>query len=256
MLLAFDIGNTNTTMGVFNKDSIPEEIFTFRTIRNITGDELAITVLQILKENSYSHSSITGMAYSTVVPEVKRSYSVMALNYFNNTILEICYKCKLPIILNYDDLSQLGVDRIVNAVAAFKEFGASIIVDIGTAATFCVVNDKGEFDGGIIAPGIGTTIEALYKNASQLPKIQFEKPNRLVARDTVNAIKSGFYYGWISLIEGMVSRIRLHYSNDIPIVMTGGLSNVIKEELKQQADIIIDPNLTMKGIKEIFDLNS
>ncbi len=255
-LLGFDIGNTNTTMGIYlSNNSIPEKTYRFRTEHNITSDELGLKIIGLLNlfDNSLLSNKIE-IAFSTVVSEVIPQYNNVAKEFFKTTALEINSNSKLNIKLNYTNPETLGADRIVNAVSAFKEYkGSCLIIDIGTAATFCVVLEDGTFDGGIIAPGIGTTIDALFNNTSQLPKIKFEKPDKLITTDTTNAIKSGFYYGWISLIEGMAKRIQKQYKDELKIIVTGGFANILHDEL----DIVssFEPELTMKGIKYIYDLN-
>lgn len=256
ILLGFDIGNTNTTMGIYTKDnSVPDKTFRYRTEHDITSDELGLKIIGLL--NFYDKDLLNNnieFIFSTVVSEVISQYKKVALNFFNTKALEINSKSKLNIKLNYKNPEKLGADRIVNAVSAFYEYKDScLIVDIGTAATFCVVLENGTFDGGIIAPGIGTTIKALFKNTSQLPKINFEKPDKLIATDTDNAIKSGFYYGWISLIEGMITKIKKEYNENLKVILTGGFANVLFNQLN--VETIFDPNLTMKGIKYIHDLN-
>jgi type III pantothenate kinase len=159
-------------------------------------------------------SEITGIAFSSVVPEVNPMYHKLGVKLFNVEPFEIRYDSDFPIGINYKDIKKLGIDRIVNSVAAHHEYGdGCIIIDIGTAATFDVLNYEGFFDGGIISPGIGTMIKALADSASNLPVIPFEKPDNLIALDTENALKSGFYYGWISLIEGLIQRIEKIYNN-------------------------------------------
>ena len=145
------------------------------------------------------------------------------------------------------------MDRIVNAEAAYIEYGNDcIIIDIGTAATFCVVTGD-SFAGGLIGPGIELTKRALAENTSNLPEIDFEKPDRLVARDTVNAIKSGFYYGWLMLVEGIIGLIEEEYKRTFRVICTGGYSKILSENIRHEN--IFDPLLTMKGIKRIYKQN-
>lgn len=259
MFLGFDIGNTSTVFGIYQNDAIlPLRVFRYDTEKNTTPERLSANITEAVesfKKNGMEFNDISGFAFSSVVPEVNEAYSSVAKNDYSLNSLEISIDTGMSITVNYNDPSEIGVDRIVNAEAAHREYkGSSIIIDIGTAATFCVVLETGVLDGGLIAPGIGTTIDALFNNTSKLPRIVFEKPDRLVARDTENAIKSGFFYGWLSLIEGLINRIENEYPDEnFNIVITGGFSQVISANIERK--IISDPLLTMKGIKYLYDLN-
>ena len=256
MFIGFDIGNTTTMIGLYPGDSIkPEKTQRFRTDKRTDLVQLSNQITMALKNsgdyNSIS-SEITGMAFSSVVPEINQVYHKAGRKLFSVEPFEIRYDSRFSIGINYRDHSLLGIDRIVNTVAAHHEYGdGCIVVDIGTAATFDVLNHNGCFDGGLISPGIGTTIRALAESASNLPEIVFEKPDRLVALDTENAIKSGFYYGWLSLIEGVIERIEKFYARDFRVVLTGGFADKISSDMKRE--IIFDPLLTMKGIRHIYN---
>ena len=258
MFLGFDIGNTSTTAGIYHAEKIvPEFTYRYPTIKNSGPDALSSQVLDGISRFTlqYGKIDISGIAFSSVVPEINRSYHVMAEKSFGPDPYEISHMSKLNIRIVYDDPRELGVDRIVNAAAAFYEYGGGdIIVDIGTAVTFCVLLEDGIFDGGIIAPGIGTAIKSLSQQASRLPEVPFEMPNRLVARDTVNAIKSGFFYGWISLAEGIIGRIQQEYGRDFRIILTGGFASSVSEYCSFKNTV--DPLLSMKGIKLIYDMNA
>lgn len=220
MFLGFDIGNTSTVMGLYHEnETVPFKRFRFPTNKSTTPGDLINEVSTSLE--TYS-DKISSVAVSSVVPEINDAYSEGMGEMFGVRAHIISHSSKLKIKLSYPEPEQLGVDRIVNAEAAFCEYGGNnLIIDIGTAATFCVVLSSGLFDGGIIAPGIGTTIRALAEGASNLPEVPFEAPDRLVARDTINALKSGFYYGWISLTEGLIHRIRQNYNESLRVILTG-----------------------------------
>lgn len=256
MFLGIDIGNTTTMLGIYQSDSVkPERTLRIRTDKRGDDAELAGSIRMALRNYAdleTLEAEITGIAFSSVVPELNRSYHRVFKRLFSLDPFEINHTSRLSIAVNYTDLKQLGIDRIVNTEAAFHEYGPGcIVVDIGTAATFDVLNHDGCFDGGLIAPGVGTTIKALADAASNLPEIVFEMPDDLVAKDTVNAIKSGFYYGWISMVEGVCERIEALYGKDFRIILTGGFAVRMREGFKRE--IIIDPDLTMRGIKYIFD---
>ncbi|HOD15966.1 MAG TPA: type III pantothenate kinase [Spirochaetota bacterium] len=253
MILGFDIGNTSTTAGIYHVNRTePERVFRFPTLKQAGPEELAGQVLGGLKDGEARE--VTGLAFSSVAPEVNRSYCGMAEREFGVRAYEITCGSRLNFSLRYDDPSQLGTDRIVNAAAAFEEYGGgSIVVDIGTAVTFCVLLEGGVFDGGIIAPGIDTAIRSLSLRASRLPEVPFEKPDRLVARDTVNALKSGFFYGWLSLAEGIIARIEREYGRGFNVILTGGFAGVVTAHLSHANTM--DPLLAMKGIKIVYDMN-
>jgi type III pantothenate kinase len=256
MFLGIDIGNTTTMIGLYADDSVvPELTRRFRTDKKAGITGIAGSISMALKNSGdykIISSEITGIAFSSVVPEINSVYHKAGRRLFSVDPFEIRYDSKFTIGINYSNIRQLGVDRIVNTVAAHHEYGdGCVVVDIGTAATFDVLNHSGCFDGGLIAPGIGTTIKALADSASNLPEIIFQKPDRLVALDTDNAIKSGFYYGWISLIEGLVKRIENFYGRGYRIILTGGFAEKISADISRE--IIHDPLLTMKGIKYIYN---
>jgi len=254
MIIGFDIGNTNTTLGLYNKEMAPFKTYRYRTERGITSDELGLMVTGFVRNTGYEPEKIKGLALSSVVNEVIEGYKNMSRSFFSCEMYEIDHQSRLSFKINYNNPSELGPDRIVNAEAALREHGGGcIIIDIGTAATFCVLLKDGTFDGGLIAPGIGITINALASNTSRLPRIIFGKPDRLIARDTVNAIKSGFFYGWLSLVEGIIERIKKEYNENFKIIITGGYGSLISGNIPHPC--INDPLLTMKGIKYIYDMN-
>lgn len=258
MILGFDIGNTSTTMALYARDAaLPIGVRRYPTDKE-TGPEQLLDVIRghlaSFPEANGPGCAITGLALASVVPGIIPAYTGMSRLGFGLPCLAINHESRLSIRLNYLDPAQLGPDRIVNAEAALIEYGGGhIIIDIGTAATFCVLLEDGTFDGGLIAPGIGTTIEALANRTSRLPRIDFGKPDRLVARDTLNAVKSGFYYGWLSLVEGVVGRLREEYGTRLGVLLTGGYAERIAPDLR--IDCTVDMLLTMKGIKYVFDKN-
>lgn len=256
MFLGIDIGNTSTMLGIYQDDSVkPERTFRYRTDKR--GDDAGLAANIKMALRGYAdfvvvEAEITGIAYSSVVPEINGSYNRVCRKLFSLEPFEINHRSRFSIGINYRDMSKLGIDRIVNTEAAFHEYGPGcIVVDIGTAATFDVLNHGGCFDGGLIAPGVGTTIKALAEAASNLPEIVFEMPDELVAKDTVNAIKSGFYYGWLSMVEGVCQRIEESYERSFRVILTGGFAVKMRGGFRRE--VIIDPDLTMRGIKYIFD---
>jgi len=258
MILGFDIGNTNTLMGIYREEeTVPHHTFLFGTQKDVTSENLGTLIegyLDDYRAETGSTDRVSGFIFSSVAPEINARYVDAAMTFFNAGAIEISHKSKLTVKINYDDPSELGIDRIVNAEAVFREYGGNaIIIDLGTAATFCVLLEDGTFDGGLIAPGIGTTIRALSQRTSRLPEVLFEKPKSLVCRDTVNAVKSGFFYGWISMIEGIIDLLLKEYGRDMKIILTGGSGETISRNIRHAN--IHDDMLTMKGIKYIYDMN-
>lgn len=258
MILGFDIGNTSTTLGIYTKRGIaPEQTYRYTTCRTATPDELAVAirgVLSLYHTASGNTSPVEGAAYSTVVTDLTGSYRTMLRSHFAVDPLEINNSCRLGVSIKYDNPALLGPDRIVNAEAAFAEHGTDvIIVDMGTATTVSVVTRDGTLNGGLIGPGIGIAINALAAGTSRLHTINLEKPDSVIAYNTADAIKSGFFYGWLSMIEGMVKRIEDHFGITFLVVTTGGFSGILSPHLK--INVLHDQDLTMKGIKYVFDRN-
>ncbi len=258
MILGFDIGNTNTVMGIYGDDEVsPSGMYRFRTVRDATSDEMGIMVgafLESYRRKAKAAGNVSGIAFSSVVPEVNRLYHALAKDYFSLTSFEITCRCNLSIKIHYDTPSQLGVDRIVNAEAAYREYGKNcLIVDIGTATTFCVLRENGLYDGGLIGPGIGVTIDALAARTSLLRKIPFEKPASIVATNTADALKSGFFYGWLSMVEGIIEKIEKQYNIGFLPILTGGYAAILGNALARKH--VVDPLLTLKGIKYLYNLN-
>ncbi len=258
MFIGIDIGNTSTVLGLYESRSFsPFKIFRYPTIRNTSSRELFETIENSIGEiidGDAENFGLLGMAFSSVVPEVNKLYSSMAWDFLGVSALEIYCGSVFSIGINYDNPQELGIDRLVNAEAAFHEYGpGAIVVDLGTAITFDILNFDSEFDGGLIIPGIGTAIKALSENTSRLPEVEFTRPDSIVARNTVDSLKSGFYYGWVSMIEGIIERIEAQYGREFKVILTGGFCEAIESELSKKREILVDPELTMKGIKRVYD---
>ena len=259
MILGFDIGNTKTLLGIFEEGSrIPAATYRYRTMREMTSDELTILVRSLIASHAPEGSNaplIDGIAFSSVGPEVNSRYHRMAQESFGMNACEITARSRLNITINYEEPGRLGVDRIVTAAAVYDEYGGDyIVIDLGTATTFGVVLAGGRFDGGLIGPGIGITIDALAAHTSQLRKIAFEKPASLIARNTLDNLKSGFYYGWLSLVQGVVARIENEYKKEFSVILTGGYAAIMGAAMERKA--IVDPLLTMKGVGLVYRLNA
>lgn len=250
MILGFDIGNTNTLMGIYEGDgAVPAETFRFKTDRAVTADELYASVRGFLNLSGRQNSTPEGVIFSSVVREVNQAYKTMSSRRMDLEPIEVTDNSKLRIKINYDEKSTLGPDRITNAEAAFTEYGEGIVIDIGTALTICGVAADGSYMGGVIAPGPGTAAESLAAQTSLLPKITIERPEKVTALNTVNAIRSGIYYGWSAMINFIAEKIRYENSIKGKIILTGGFAEIFSKDVVHDR---LDPLLTMKGLRYIY----
>ena len=259
IILGFDIGNTNTRMGIFGENDIsPLKIFSHKTKTITSSGKLGKVIKTYLKEYQKEINDdikISGFVYSSVVTEVNGYYQKAAEKYFSLNALPVTGGINLGIKINYDNPSDLGADRITNAVAAHNEYsGDKIIIDVGTAITFCVLLKDGIFDGGLITAGVGVAIDALAEKTSKLIKVDFADPGSVVARNPKDALMSGFFHGWMSLISGIINKIENEYNRKFSILLTGGYAEKISSNIGRECRV--DPSLTMKGLKYIFDMNS
>lgn len=254
MFIGFNIGNTHTVMGLYaSNNPLPVFNYRFPTKREVTVQELSDTIIGAINEySSHAVSDIQGVIYSSVVPQCNDTYDIACKNLFSISAHRITHLSRMPITIEYDNPAQLGVDRIVNAVAAYIDYKTDcIIVDIGTAITFCLLEGS-ILKGGLIAPGVKAAMKGLAQSAAQLYEVPFEKPLHIIAHNTKDALISGFFYGWICLIEGIIQKIagsHTHYT----VILTGGMAELIISHLSIPA--IIDTMLTMKGLYYLYDIN-
>jgi len=250
MILGFDIGNTSTSVGVYRRDSIiPRQLFRHDTAGTDDPAFLAHTI-----RGHVAREKISGFVFSSVVTAVNGAFHTVARDAFGLPALEIGHDIRLNIALNYERPEMLGPDRIVNAAAARRCYGGDcLVIDMGTATTVSVVLADGTFEGGIIAPGVGITMEALSKRTSKLVEVPLEAPPSIMGRNTADCIKSGFFHGWASMMEGFVGKISALYRRGFTVILTGGFSRRFAGHLGFAC--VIDPLLTMKGIKALYDIN-
>jgi len=258
MLLAIDIGNTNIVCGVFDSDKLIAKA-RISTYRRKTADEYGSLLSSILSLRTRSGSSdtlseITSIALSSVVPPLTSTFRRVSSEYFgvDPLVVEPGIRTELPI--KYDDPRKVGADRIVNAVAGSHLYPVpQIIVDFGTALTFCAITRNKEYIGGAICPGLRTAYQALSENAALLSMIEFRKPAAYIGRSTEESLMSGAINGYASLVEGMVSRFRTELGDDACVIGTGGMVELVAEA----TDVIqhIDPDLTLKGLKILHNMN-
>ncbi len=254
MLLAIDVGNTNTVIGLFRNSELLVH-WRISTDPYKTADEFWIFLFNLLNLQKYGVNSIEQMVISSVVPPVVMALDEMAKEYLEISPLVVGPGIKTGINIKLDNPRELGADRLVNAVAAHEIIGGPvIIVDFGTATTFCAVTEDGEYLGGAIAPGIETSIEALFKRAAKLPRVEIDLPSSVIGRSTEEAMQSGIIYGFASQIDGVVSRIKKELSPSSQTIATGGLAEMI---CRHTATIDhVDQLLTLKGLYYIATMNS
>ena len=254
MLLAVDVGNTETVLGVF-RDADLAWHWRLSTAQKRTADELALLFGGLLEHQGLSFDkNVSGVVISSVVPQATQSLREMVQRYFHfdPVIVEPGVKTGVPILT--DNPREVGADRIVNTLAAHTKFGGPcIVVDFGTATTFDAVSDKGEYLGGAIAPGLQISSNALYEQTARLPRVELAPPRSVVGKNTVESLQSGILYGYAEMVDGMVERIAKELG-DPTVVATGGLAPVVIPECRT-----IDhhePWLTLEGLRLVFEKNA
>lgn len=254
MLLAIDIGNTNVVLGIFDNERLVEN-WRVGTKTQITPDEYAMIFKDLFNFAEIAFTQIDGVIISTVVPPLLSVMTEMSQKYFRIDPMVVTHETKTGITIRYDNRKEIGADRLVNAAAAYKLYGGPvIIVDFGTATTFCAVTKKGEYVGGAIAPGIKVSSEALYQRASKLPRVELTKPASVIGSDTISAMQAGIVYGYAGLVDGIVERMKKEMSSDAKVIGTGGLAEFVFSETKSIKEV--RPHLTLEGLQLIFSLNS
>ncbi|QTD40267.1 type III pantothenate kinase [Sporosarcina sp. Te-1] len=253
MILVLDTGNTNIVLGVYEQGELKYH-WRMETYRHKTEDEYAMSVKALFSHVGLEFSDINGIIISSVVPPVMFPLEQMCRKYFDIRPLIVGPGVKTGLNIKYENPREVGADRIVNAVAAIHEYGDPlIIVDFGTATTYCYVNEKGEYMGGAIAPGVGISMEALFDRASKLPRVELVRPEQVIGKNTVAAMQSGIVYGYVGQVEGIVGRIKAQSKVEPKVIATGGLADLIASE----TDVIdvVDSFLTLKGLHLIYERN-
>ena len=254
LLLAVDVGNTNLVIGVFDLaqgDNAPLlHSWRLATSRERTVDEYGLSVLALLRHQGLEASMVRQVAISSVVPPLHPVLAAWVQVYFKCEPLWIEPGIKTGLKVLLDNPAELGADRIVNAVAGLEAYGAPLIaVDFGTATTFDIVNERREYLGGIICPGLKISAEALFQRASRLPRVEIAEPERLVGRTTVQAMQSGLFYGYIGQVDGILERLLAEYPGS-RVVATGGLAKVIAPSSRFIQDVA--PDLTLEGLRLLW----
>jgi type III pantothenate kinase len=253
LIFVFDVGNTNIVLGVYKSDELKYH-WRVETHRNRTEDEFGMIIKSLFDNSGLSFSDIDGIIISSVVPPIMFALERMCQKYFHLKPLVVGPGMKTGLNIKYENPREVGADRIVNAVAAIHEYGSPlIIVDFGTATTYCYVNEHRQYMGGAIAPGINISTEALYSKAAKLPRIEITQPESVIGKNTVAAMQAGIVYGYVGQVEGIVKRMMEQSEQKPTVIATGGLSNLIAKE--STIIDIVDPYLTLKGLQLIYKRN-
>jgi type III pantothenate kinase len=247
-LLAIDVGNTQTVFGLFEGEELRDN-WRVATDRNRSGDELGA-----LYGSFVDLDAVDGIALASTVPQLHRSYEDFAMGYAKAELLDLGPGVKTGVPIRYDDPREVGPDRIANAVAAVERYGPpAIVVDFGTSMNFDVVSPEGEYVGGVLAPGIEVSMEALFSRAARLFKVDFVEPETVIAKNTASSLQSGLVYGFAGQVDGIVERIREELGAEAQTVATGGLADLIVPHARTLERV--DPFLTLEGVRLVWERN-
>lgn len=254
MLLVFDVGNTNIVVGLFDDKNLIRD-WRINTDLDKTSDEYGVLIKSLFESSSLELSSIDAIIISSVVPAVMHSLENFCIKYCGITPLVVGPGIKTGLNIKYYDPKMVGADRIVNAVAAIHKYGKPlIIIDFGTATTYCAISGKGEYLGGVITPGIKISSEALFQRASKLPRVEIIKPKNVICKDTISSIQAGLVYGYAGQCEKIVELMKKELNNEnTTVIGTGGLANMISSV----TDVIdvVDSSITLEGLRLIYEKN-
>ncbi len=248
MLLAVDVGNTQTVFGLYDGDRLTQSR-RIATEPTATGDALGALLGELL-----DLSSVDGICLSSTVPGLVREYELFAEEWARAPILVVGPGAKTGIVIRYDDPREVGPDRVVNAVAAKERYGAPcIVVDFGTSTNFDVVSPEGEYVGGVLAPGVEISMDALFARAARLMKVDFVEPPTVIGKTSIASLQSGLVYGFAGQVDGIVERIRAELGDKARVVATGGLADLIAPQTHSIEKV--DPDLTLEGLRLVWELN-
>ena len=250
MLLVIDIGNTNVVWGIFDGTVLLDH-WRLATDPKTTADEYGVLCLNLLARSGRTPEQVTGAILSSVVPALTGTFETMVGTYFGRTPLVVSSDMETGLTLKYANPKEIGSDRIVNAAAAYHKYRQDlIIVDFGTATTFCAVTQNGEYRGGVIAPGLGISAEALFARAAKLSKVELVRPKTVIGTDTASSIQSGLLFGYAGLVDALVHRIEQELGRSCLVIATGGLATVVAPEATSIQKI--EPLLTLEGLELLY----
>jgi len=255
MLLAIDVGNTNTVLGLFDEAGVRVADWRLTTHRAQTVDEYGVLFRNLFSLRQIEASSVTAIIVSSVVPPLDSNLKGMCERYFGQKPLFVEPGVKTGLSIHTDNPAEVGADRIVNCVAAFQKYGGPcIVVDLGTATTFDVVSQKGDFIGGAIAPGLGISADALFSRAARLMRVDIRRPSKVIGTNTVEHLQIGLYYGYLGLIDGILQRLLQELGMEARVIATGGLANQLAQDSKYIS--LVDDWLTLEGLLLVHQRNA
>lgn len=251
MILLIDVGNTNVTIGACENDKIIAS-WRMTTNKDQTSDEIGVTLRNFFTYNGIDIKKIKGTIISSVVPPIMYSLTHAVRKYIGTEPIVVKSTSKMGLTVKYDNPKEVGADRLVNAVAAIKKYPLPlIIVDFGTATTFCAINQDREYLGGVILPGVKISLNALVEKTAKLPRIEIAKPEKIIGTSTVESMQSGMYYGYAGSVDNIVTKMKKELGDNVTVIATGGLARMISKEAKTIDTI--DSGLTLEGLKIIYD---
>jgi len=259
MLLTFDIGNTNITIGLFQGEKLTNQ-WRLNSDTKKSVDDYAVDIIELFLTDKVDCLKVDGCIIASVVPVLTSRIHEAVKKFLSETVTKKILlvgegKTKLNIDIKLKNKNEVGHDRLINAIAGYKKFGGNlIIIDLGTATTFDVVDGAGKYIGGVIAPGINLSLKALHDMTAQLPRINIKPQKNVIGHSTVEAMNSGVYFGYISLLEGMIEKIEAELGCKTKHIITGGLAEIFKDALKDKIDYH-EPDLTLEGLKIVFEQN-
>jgi type III pantothenate kinase len=251
MLLVIDVGNTNTVVGVFAGKELRAQ-WRLSTNRRQTADEFGVFIRNLFMLDGIQPDSITGIIIASVVPPLNFALEEMSTRYFRHTAVFLGPGTRTGMAIHYDNPQEVGADRIANSVAAFEKYGGPcVVVDFGTAITFDAISEKGEYLGGVIAPGLGISSEALFQHAARLPRVEIREPQRVIGTNTVVSMQSGLFYGAVGMMDGILDRMCATLGARTKVIATGGHASLVAGASKYQ--IPVDASLTLDGLRIVYE---